>query len=609
MPRLMPRLTAPAKRIVNAFKNAGIRQKMLVMVIGLMSASLGLNLLAQRVAFGVYDNQIYEQTSRTLNLSAGGIETQLREMQQLSFNVATDEQIQEALLEIKHESDPYRKWVLRSRLTNRLIALAGSEKYVYSMMLVTKGGGVPFTGNRGAVGDEFWERFVPDAEQAEGANRWVAHAFADSTVLSVREVRSYNGTTFTLESIGTLVIRVRLDRIAADASGGIAGVDGGSLIIADEAGAIYPVPPPLRDEDIRSALAQPEPYEIQDYGGTRYFTAGSRSAYVGWTYLSVIPFDGIFERISWIRRASTFSFLAILIVGIGLGARLSRSITDPVQRLISRMKRIEYGDLDRLEEEALGSVSPSDQSEVRLLQRTFRRMIRRIRELIDENYAKQLVIRETELKALQAQINPHFLYNTLESINWSAKLAGQTRISEMVEALGHLLRSSIGGAQPLIALREELDIVGSYITIQRMRFEERLDYRQDVPEQWLDTPIPKLTLQPLIENAIHYALEPKLEPCRISISASCSGGVLEISVEDDGPGMSPGFVDRLRRGEIATRGTGIGLGNIEERLRLTFGEAFGLEIGGPPGGGTRITLRIPPAQKIEAEPEVLQKEE
>lgn len=118
------------------------------------------------------------------------------------------------------------------------------------------------------------------------------------------------------------------------------------------------------------------------------------------------------------------------------------------------MKQIEKGDLDNLEEQSLGVVSQTAQDEVSQLNRTFKMMIRRIRELIDENYAKQLIIRETELKALQAQINPHFLYNTLESINWLAKMNKQAKISEMVEALGYLFRSSIGLKDPLITLEK-----------------------------------------------------------------------------------------------------------------------------------------------------------
>lgn len=143
------------------------------------------------------------------------------------------------------------------------------------------------------------------------------------------------------------------------------------------------------------------------------------------------------------------------------------------------MKQIEKGDLDNLEEQSLGVVSQTAQDEVSQLNRTFKMMIRRIRELIDENYAKQLIIRETELKALQAQINPHFLYNTLESINWLAKMNKQAKISEMVEALGYLFRSSIGLKDPLITIEKSSPLCAI------MSLSRRYDLTRDLISAWI----------------------------------------------------------------------------------------------------------------------------
>lgn len=229
------------------------------------------------------------------------------------------------------------------------------------------------------------------------------------------------------------------------------------------------------------------------------------------------PYDSMFRTISFVKDLVTIIFILILLIGIALGVKLSRSITRPIEQLIKKMRRIEKGDLDNLEEQSLGEVPRTSQTEVEHLQRTFKMMIQRIRELINQNYAKQLVIRESELKALQAQINPHFLYNTLDSINWLAKVNRQSQISQMVEALGFLLRSSLSDGTSLITLKSELGIVRSYVTIQRIRFEERLDFQLEVPDEYLDALIPKMTLQPLLENAIHYALEPRVETCHIRI--------------------------------------------------------------------------------------------
>ncbi|UJF34995.1 sensor histidine kinase [Paenibacillus hexagrammi] len=217
----------------------------------------------------------------------------------------------------------------------------------------------------------------------------------------------------------------------------------------------------------------------------------------------------------------------------------------------------------------------------------------RIQELIKENYTKQLVIRETEFRSLQAQINPHFLYNTLESINWISKMNGQKQVSQMVEALGHLLRSSISMKQDLITIGAELDLVQHYITIQKVRFEERLDFHMQVPGEFRSGLIPKLTLQPLLENAIKYALEEMLDPCLISIAAREDGSRLDIMVEDNGPGIDIEYLDQIMKGERQSKGTGVGLKNIDERIRIAFGDDCGVRIENKAEGGTRVTVRIP----------------
>lgn len=205
---------------------------------------------------------------------------------------------------------------------------------------------------------------------------------------------------------------------------------------------------------------------------------------------------------------------------------------------------------------------------------------------MEENVEKQLIIKETELKALQAQINPHFLYNTLESINWLAKANQQKQISKMVESLGFLLRNSIHMKKDIVTIQEEADIVRHYMTIQRFRFEERLNFTLDIDDEVKHCLIPKLTLQPLAENAIQYALEPFTRPCAIRIQAKKAKGCVCITVEDNGPGMDGRILE-------STGGRGIGLWNIRERISLTFGEPYGLRIHSEHEKATRIVITIP----------------
>ncbi|MFB5269616.1 sensor histidine kinase [Paenibacillus enshidis] len=574
--------------IKNAFIHAGIHRKMMLLISVLMLVSFIIFAAVLGYVFRIYDEQMYLKTSEVLNMSSIGIENLLKDMEQLTFKVVSDEQLQEYLRKLKYETSPYDKLVLRRKITNRLIAFAGSEKYVYSMMLLDNQRYVMSAGNREGMSEQLQSDLTRLAEGKNGSNAW--YAGVHSSLLAVRQIKSFSDSSFSLEGLGTLVIRIRMDRIVNDR---VHDEDTGQLIITDGTQIIYPEKPLLHPAELRTELGREQPYGIGTYAGGTYFTAQARSSYTGWTYLHTTPFDDMFRSIAIIKQLITVIFILLFIVALVLGARLSGSITRPIHQLIGHMRNIEKGDLDRLEEEALGFIPSTSHDEVRLLHRTYRKMISRIRELINENYAKQLLLRETELKALQAQINPHFLYNTLESVNWLAKVNKQHKISEMVEALGFLLRSAVSFREQLIPLAKELDIVRSYVTIQTTRFEERLRFSLDIEDGLDNALFPKLTLQPLVENAIHYALEPHIDPCTITITARQENGVLLVMVQDDGPGMSSEFLARLRSGQVRTRGQGIGLNNIQERIHLTFGPQWGLELDSRPDEGTSVTIRIP----------------
>lgn len=575
----------------SAFNNVRIHHKMIILISGLMIASFSVYLIVLNSVYDAYDEQVYQKSSEVLSMSSLGIENKLKELEDLSFAVVSDEQIQRYLYQLElPETSDYEKMTIRKKITNRIIAFAGSETYVYSMMVIDKDQNVMVAGNREGIPESLQNDLIALARLNNGSNGWMLGGRGFS-LLGAREIKSYTGTTFTLESLGTLVFRVRIDRIVDDQVRD--SNNGGQLIISDGREILYPQEPELTGTEIAEQLRNEKPYSVNSYENGRFFTARVHSSYNDWDYLYITPYDRLFEHITSLKNAVNVIFILLFIAGILFGAKLSSGITRPIERLIKKMREIEKGDLDKLEEQALGAVPSSPQVEVGLLHRTFTMMIRRIRELINENYAKQLVIRETELKALQAQINPHFLYNTLESINWMAKSNKQPQISEMAEALGFLLRHSVSFKEPLITLKQELDIVQSYVTIQKTRFEERLVFSMDVPKELEDVLIPRLTLQPLVENAIHYALEPSIEPCHIHIRVSEQQGKMVVSVEDDGPGMPAGLLEDIRLGRATTRGQGIGLTNIEERIQLTFGHGGGLRIESIPHSKTSVHVTVP----------------
>lgn len=156
-----------------------------------------------------------------------------------------------------------------------------------------------------------------------------------------------------------------------------------------------------------------------------------------------------------------------------------------------------------------------------------------------------------------------------------------------------MLRNSISLKQPLITIEEELNVVKNYVVIQKYRFEDRLDFHLQVDLDIVGFYIPKLTLQPLVENAIHYALEPKIDPCKISIYSIVDKETIKLIVEDDGPGMETTFIEKLKKGEVKTRGQGVGLSNINDRIKLSYGERYGINIESEPNKGTKVIIVLP----------------
>ena len=205
-------------------------------------------------------------------------------------------------------------------------------------------------------------------------------------------------------------------------------------------------------------------------------------------------------------------------------------------------------------------------------------MALQVQELIQKNYVSELLAKDARLKFLENQINPHFLYNTLESINSYAKSMDAEPISQMVEALGSLLRITLSRNSASSVIKSELDIVKDYMDIIQVRFGERIEYEVEVPEELYLISIPRLTLQPLVENAINYALEEMTEVCHIRIEGKRESGNVFLMVSNNGSQFPENLLDQLEKNEIEPHGFGIGLLNIDKRIKLQFGEAYGLYV-------------------------------
>lgn len=574
--------------IITIYQNTKLNGKLFIRITLLMVVTLALVLICLQYASSLYDEQIYAKSSQVLMMSSNTIEEELERIEEVSFNIAVDPQIQSALLELQGEVTGYDIYRLEQKLEEELANYVGSERYIHSIYLYDSSGREFLAGSSSKpLGEKEKRIAMYSADRYEGKNYWMEIDGVDEFLTSVRLLRSYENLNF--DRIGKLMIRVNLDKIVA----GLPltqGEVGGNIVISNSSQVFYSQKGTHDLGDFDFITKKGQGYGIEKINGERYFVNHIATNFEDWTYWNIIPFHAMFSKITAVKYSMVllFTFLFILLISIGFG--FLKRITNPIEELASTMQEVQKGNF--LAVQSL-KVDEMPEDEVGTLYRNFKTMVQRIDELIKENFSKQLLVKETEFKALQAQINPHFLYNTLESVNWLAKTNKQQQISSMVEALGHLMRNSINFNEDIITVEKELDIVQSYLTIQNYRFADRLDFQMDIPASVLHHHIPKLTLQPLLENSFQHAVEPALDVSTIKLSAVETEQLLYIRVEDNGPGIDPNTLLYIKKGIIKPKGTGIGLNNIDQRIKLGFGEQYGLEIENLAGKGTAVTVILP----------------
>ncbi|MBS4208339.1 histidine kinase [Bacillus sp. FJAT-50079] len=578
-------------RLRDSYYNQTIKKKLFILVSLIMVISFMFTLVGLQHVLGVYDEQMYSKSSQVLSTSSNSIENGLKNIEDVSFAIASDPLIQQYLTTYDaYENNDYEKYRIRTEIIDTLLGYINSESVIHSVHLVSATGEEYKVGARPVnIPETILLNAETQSSEAAGSHIWLHQLGEQFELVSSREIRSYKDLSF--DHLGTLIIRVNLDKLVRGLMEGSRQLDGHFVILNGE-NIMYPNEYNQSLEQLAYSFQTKSGYDIQTIDNRKYFIVHMQSNNSNWTYLNVIPFHQIFEKTTMIKTFLWLVFICMFFIVAFIGMRFARNLTSPLEKLAASMRHVQQGNFKEAKEETLDIPNVHD-DEVGKLHQSFLTMIDQIDELIHENYSKQITIKETEFKALQAQINPHFLYNTLESINWLAKSSGQQKISRMVESLGFLLRSSISLKEPLVTISEELQIVSSYITIQSYRFEERLDVHIEIEENLQNAQIPKLTLQPLVENAIQYGLEQMMEPCHIQITSEKGKDHFKLIVEDNGPGMDATYLRKVRKGEVKTKGQGIGLQNIDERIKLSFGEEYGVQIESEQGKGTRVIVSLP----------------
>ena len=567
------------------FDNTKMRKKLTVILTLQSLVIFAACLLAILLISNSYDKKLFDLSSDLAKITSINVDKKLEEINRLSFNILSDSKVQEYLHALNDETKPYEMYLLQQNLSSKILEYALYDNSILSINIIDTKGIEYYYGNQAIkLGNSRYDYVIRISSEAEGRNVWIGPDMYDISVINARQMRSYSNLS--LDVLGTLVIRIDPKELLYNPENAIGNQASVAILMQDSVFSSDYSPSFL--EEISNKLNVTLRYSILNINNSKYLVSPVVSEYSDWTFISIVPYEDVFNRIITMRNIFILICVIIFIFILFLGLRFISGITTPIEELLDRVKTIQSGDFKI---KPLTNTRSLD--EIGTLGKNFQIMADKIDNLINDNYVKELLIKESEIAALQAQINPHFLYNTLDSINWMAQLKGQNEIAVMTQSLGDLLRSSVKNDDPMITVKDDIEILNSYIYIQKNRYENRLDFQNTIDEDLYEYKIPKFTLQPIIENSIKYALEKHDGICKIRVYAVKSMEYYEIHIIDNGPGIPDDLLQKITKEKINTKGTGIGLKNIHDRIKVLLGPDYGLIANNEENGGVRIIIRLP----------------
>lgn len=395
------------------------------------------------------------------------------------------------------------------------------------------------------------------------------------------------------EVLGVILLDIRHDIIQSSINGVTIGEKGFVFVMDQEDNIVYtPVNGIVYRVNPKWVKAM-EPMSVQIQGGS-YQIRSELSPYTGWRTVGVFSMDEVMSSVNTIVYILFTCVIISLVLVVIVSFKFSRTLTNPIFKLKRLMKQAESGDLTV-------RFNFQHNDEIGELGQSFNHMIARIDQLIQMVYVEQENKRTAEMKSLQEQIKPHFLYNTLDTISWMARDYDAEDIVRLVDALTNMFRIGLSHGKDIITVKEEITHVSNYLYIQKIRYKDKLNYVIHVDESLYAVEVPKLILQPLVENAIYHGVKAKRGGGTITITGVPEGENLVFTVQDDGAGMPQEKVEELNRRmserSVLDEKKSFGLFYIRERIQLCYGKGYGVHVESTLGEGTRVTITLPLYQK------------
>lgn len=554
-------------------------------VLTLLSGALMIGAL--HLGLSVFEEKFYEKSLQELDFFVQKVDDDIQGIDTLTRSIAVDSNIQEQLNALA-QADPQTAnyYYLLTGVRPLLLEKIYQDRQINSLQYTD------LNGHTLTIGQDMPDPGAGRQTALEMALNATPGGFAIQTSDSAdfpyilcgrRILRSQD---MSLKKLGTIVVALDVGKLLDNEIHSLSSQPS-ELYLYNGTQLIY-----HSGEEAAAALPQEESahgYQISTIEGKKYYICWLTSSVTGLRLCSVFDYHEIYGQINTARNALIFGECAILLLFAWVLLHMARLVTKPIHTLSEAMQTVDQQEGNLAAARALLPADPAA-DEIGTLTKEFDSMLGKIDTLIHENYEKQILLQETRYKMLQAQINPHFLYNTLGTLNWLVKAGDRENACKMIVSLGDILRAALSPRQNSTAAAD-VQLASSYIAIQQLRYKSRAEFTLTVSgelEQWT---LPHFTLQPLIENAIHYGVEDSDTVCKIHIAAQAADDVLTLIVHNTGTPVEPKRLDEIRAFTIKPQGHGIGLKNIYERLSMLY-QDFGFDFDSDATGTTvRILLR------------------
>lgn len=567
-----------------------MKNKLIILTLAIsIIPTITLGIISYKFSMELLKESVTNETVMKFEKANAEIDTRLKEIEEYSIFILSNSSVQK-MLQISNDEERLKYGDEVRGIMNRALSAVNS---IHSIQLYDRDGNLLFYKSFVYYENAFQSQIMntniknePVYEKAKAlrGKRFWTKLYQGSNKLSM--VRAVNALA-SQNQIGVLIININEDQIEGLFKT-LEHMDTGFLMLYEwDESIIYSSENtnqvPVSDVIKHVKIDNKGSFRVN---GKEYIYINYYSRLNDWNMVAMIPREKLFAPINIIKNVTIIIVAACFVISIVFSVIIAYYIMKPVTTLRMLMKQVENGDLNI-------RYHSDNHDEISQLGYVFNAMLNKLNKLICENIEKQRRIRVEELKALQTQIKPHFLYNTLDNVYWMAQLIDAKEICDILSALANYYRISLSKGAEIIKIRDEINHVKNYMTIQKIRYENKIDCNIQIPDEILDMYIVKLTLQPIVENAIYHGLRGLDRHGNICITGRATDGIVIIEVRDNGRGMSEEKITRVISGFDDKNKEGYGLSNVNERIRLNFGDHYGISMNSVEDEFTSIFVKLP----------------